>query len=76
MVDLDSLIADRTREPADELREACAEVTADHLREQLADLPAEVREAAVRLVLEHPSAAAYIQAGALRLAGRLKDHDD
>ncbi len=71
MVDLDSLIADRTREPADELREAVAEVTADAIREQLADLPAEVREAAVRLVLKHPSAAAYIQAGALRLAGRL-----
>ena len=71
MVDLDSLIADRTREPADELREACAEVTADAIREQLADLPAEVREAAVRLVLKHPSAAGYIQAGALRLAGRL-----
>lgn len=71
MVDLDSLIADRTREPADELREACAEVTADAIREQLADLPAEAQELAVRMALAHPAVAARIEAGALRLAGRL-----
>lgn len=71
MVDLDSLIADRTREPADELREACAEVTADHLREQLADEPAEMQEQAVRLALAHPIIAGMVEAGAMRLAGRL-----
>ncbi len=54
-----------------ELREACAATVADDIRAHLADAPAEVREAAVRMALSHPVVRDLIEAAAQRFAGRM-----